>query len=432
MRLPTYRIASLLYAGLSLSSAVGLGWALARGHYYFAAALVPAVLLGVVLLSAAGRRTMRKITFMFNAVENDDYSFCFRSSAGRYDDELNMALNRIHGIMLAAKRRAREKEKYYELIMEQAGVGLLVVNERGNVFRTNSETLRLFGLPRMTHIDQLRPAASAVADAIRLLRSGDRRVVSYFDESGEKHFSLACTEFVTDGAVQRIVAVGNIDNALSAKEVESWSRLTRILTHEIMNSLAPITSLSETLCALHPSDDDMGRGLRTIAETSRRLVGFTENFRRFTRIPAPQKELLGVRELLEPAVRLAVTDPRIAVTLDVDPADTMIYADRTQVSQVVVNLLKNAVEALAGSDAPAIAVTSRIDAEENVLIEVADNGHAIPREVVDDIFTPFFTTKPDGSGIGLSVSRQIMLLHNGSLRLAQNTDSRVAFTLVFR
>ena len=218
--------------------------------------------------------------------------------------------------------------------------------------------------------------------------------------------------------------MSDIDDYLSAVQVESWSKLTRILTHEIMNSLAPITSLSDTLLHLgRRLDADVERGLDTISSTSRRLTAFVETFRRFTRIPEPRKSAFEVRGMLERAVMLAeVSD---MVRLDVEPSQMLIYADEGLVEQVAVNLLKNAREAAEGLSDGRIEVVARISADETVRIDFGDNGAAIPAEVSDNIFTPFFTTKPDGSGIG------IMQLHGGSLRLTSNVDGKVTFTLFF-
>ena len=198
-----------------------------------------------------------------------------------------------------------------------------------------------------------------------------------------------------------------------------------------MNSLAPITSLSDTLLHLgRPLDTDVAQGLETISATSRRLTAFVETFRRFTRIPEPQKAPVEVRGLLERAAALVAT-PQVGITVDVQPAEMLVYADEGLVSQVVVNLLKNAREAVAAQPDARIDVRARIDEGENIRIDVTDNGKAIPAAVTENIFTLFFTTKADGSGIGLSVSRRIMQLHNGSLRLTSNTDRRVTFTLLF-
>ena len=277
---------------------------------------------------------------------------------------------------------------------------------------------------------QVEPLLPEACRALTAIRSGERLRVRCRTESGEVNLSLTCSEITLDRRHLRVVAVSDIDDYLSAVQVESWSKLTRILTHEIMNSLAPITSLSDTLLHLgRRLDADVERGLDTISSTSRRLTAFVETFRRFTRIPEPRKSAFEVRGMLERAVMLAgVSD---VVRLDVEPSQMLIYADEGLVEQVAVNLLKNAREAAEGLSDGRIEVVARISADETVRIDFGDNGAAIPAEVSDNIFTPFFTTKSDGSGIGLSVSRRIMQLHGGSLRLTSNVDGKVTFTLFF-
>ena len=376
----------------------------ATGRYAFALLLLPFGGIAVYRLVRLYDASMRRVTFLLDAVENNDLNFRFcEGAASGGERALNVALNRIREIIVRAKLRAEERERYYRLIMECARTGLLTVDDRGSVYQVNDEAA---------------------------IRSGERLRVRSRNESGEVNLSLTCSEITLDRRHLRVVAVSDIDDYLSAVQVESWSKLTRILTHEIMNSLAPITSLSDTLLHLgRRLDADVERGLDTISSTSRRLTAFVETFRRFTRIPEPRKSAFEVRGMLERAVMLAgVSD---VVRLDVEPSQMLIYADEGLVEQVAVNLLKNAREAAEGLSDGRIEVVARISADETVRIDFGDNGAAIPAEVSDNIFTPFFTTKPDGSGIGLSVSRRIMQLHGGSLRLTSNVDGKVTFTLFF-
>lgn len=420
------------YAATLAGASAALGCIVMSRWYILSILLVP-------LIGAAGYRliriygdSIRRVTFMFNAIDNDDLTFRFREGTLQTDDRmLNAALNRIKEIIVRAKWRAEERERYYQLIMECARTGLLTVNDAGSVYQANGEALRIFGLPRMTHIRQAEPAAPEAYRILATIRPGERHHVKGVNEAGEINLSLSCSEITLEKKRLRVIAVSDIDDYLSETQIESWSKLTRILTHEIMNSLAPITSLSDTLLHLDRElDADVVRGLDTISATSRRLMAFVETFRRFTKIPEPQKAPFEVRGMLERAVMLSAA-PGIEIRLAVTPPDTLIYADETLVSQVVMNLLKNAREAVGTRRGAQIEIAASIDAGENVRIDISDNGGAIPAEVTDNIFTPFFTTKAEGSGIGLSVSRRIMQLHNGSLRLTANTDSRVTFTLLF-
>lgn len=417
---------------LLVLATAGLGAILASGFYIFSILFVPLVGLCIYRIIRRYGESIRRVTFMFNAIDNDDLTFRFRDDEAEADNRmLNTALNRIKEIIVRAKLRAEERERYYQLIMECARTGLVTVNDAGSVYQANGEALRIFGLPRMTHIRQTETSMPEACRALQEIRTGQRLHVKEMTEAGEVNLSLTCAEIMLDQKRLRVIAVSDINDYLAQTQIESWSKLTRILTHEIMNSLAPITSLSDTLLHLgRPLDTDVAQGLETISATSRRLTAFVETFRRFTRIPEPQKAPVEVRGLLERAAALVAT-PQVGITVDVQPAEMLVYADEGLVSQVVVNLLKNAREAVAAQPDARIDVRARIDEGENIRIDVTDNGKAIPAAVTENIFTPFFTTKADGSGIGLSVSRRIMQLHNGSLRLTSNTDRRVTFTLLF-
>ena len=219
-----------------------------------------------------------------------------------------------------------------------------------------------------------------------------------------------------------------LGDELSDKEIESWTKLTRILTHEIMNSLAPVTSISNTLLASPTDTKSIQSGLQTIHLTSERLMSFVDSFRQVTRIPQPQRSPIYLHELIENAKRLIEID-NVAFDVDIQPADTMVYVDRELMTQVLVNLLKNAREAI-GEQEGHIWITAHIDSAERIIIDVCNDCGPIPNEIAENIFTPFFTTKQDGSGIGLAVSRQIVRLHGGTLRLTSNRHNKIAFTLI--
>ena len=420
------------YTALLIAASGALGWVVTGSWYPLAILLVPVIGIAAYRLIGLYSDSIRRVTFMFNAIDNDDFTFRFHEDPSKVDNGmLNAALNRIKEILVRAKVRAEERERYYQLIMEYARTGLITINAAGSVYQANGEALRIFGLPRMTHIRQTETSMPEACRALQEIRTGQRLHVKEMTEAGEVNLSLTCAEIMLDQKRLRVIAVSDIDDYLAQTQIESWSKLTRILTHEIMNSLAPITSLSDTLLHLgRPLDADVAQGLETISATSRRLTAFVETFRRFTRIPEPQKAPVEVRGLLERAAALVAT-PQVGITVDVQPTEMLVYADEGLVSQVVVNLLKNAREAVAAQPDARIDVRARIDEGENIRIDVTDNGKAIPAAVTENIFTPFFTTKADGSGIGLSVSRRIMQLHNGSLRLTSNTDRRVTFTLLF-
>lgn len=413
-------------------ASVACGWVVAQGLYPLMLACVPLMVLAVWRILHIYGNSIRRVTFMFDAIENDDLSFRFNEDPSKVDNTmLNVALNRIKEILSQTKARAEERERYYQLIMESAQTGLITLNDTGSVYQANGEALRIFGVLQLHHVRQLEHSLPEVSRALATIRPGDKLRVSCTTESGDMALMLGCSKIMLEKRPRRVISVSDINNELNEIQVESWNKLSRILTHEIMNSLAPITSLSDTLLHMDRAlEPDLERGLETISATSRRLMTFVEGYRRFTRIPAPQREPFEVRELVRQAVVLtAAEEDALRIHVDIEPAETMIYADKAQLGQVMVNLLKNAREAIAGRHDGEIEIRSRIDAAEHVIIEISNNGGAIPAEVTENIFTPFYTTKPDGSGIGLSLSRRIMQLHGGSLRLSCNTDRRVTFTL---
>ena len=365
------------YTTLLAGASAGLGWSVTGAWYPLVILFVPLIGIAAYRLMRLYSDSIRRVTFMFNAIDNDDYTFRFHEDTSKVDNGmLNAALNRIKEIMVRAKLRAEEKERYYQLIMECARTGLITINDAGSVYQANGEALRIFGLPRMTHIQQLEPVAPEAYRVLTAIRPGEKHHVSCITETGEMSLSLGCSAIMLEERRLRVIAVSDINSEMSEMQIESWSKLTRILTHEIMNSLAPITSLSDTLLHIdREMNADVAHGLDTISATSRRLTEFVETFRRFTKIPAPQKAPVEVREVLEHAVTLIAAEG-IDIRLDIAPADTMVYADRTLVGQVVVNLLKNAREAVGTQRGAGIEIVSRIDAEENVVIEISNNGGA--------------------------------------------------------
>ena len=407
------------------------GYVWATNRHAHLIATIPIIIFCLFRLFRIYNELVERLMFVFNAVQNDDYSFRFTENPNITRHALvNQSLNRIKEVMDNAKMQIREREKYFELIMECAGIGIVTVMENGTVAQTNTKALRIVGMERLNHIDQLRILSEELCEAMHRIEPGAQLTARFATEIGDQNLVLSCSAMEFDGKQLRVISIGNIHEELDRKEVESWEKLTRILTHEIMNSLAPVTSISHTLLSSSGDAETMRQGLETIHATSDRLLRFVDSFRAVTRIPAPQKAPFYLSELVAESLSL-IPHEGIEVEVSIEPADTMLYADRALMSQVFVNLLKNATEALMAQDCDRkITIRSTIDAEERIQIEITNNGSAIPAEVAENIFTPFFTTKTDGSGIGLAVSRQIIRLHGGSLRLKHNEEGRVTFAVV--
>lgn len=372
------------------------------------------LLLVIAVVAVAGclyfwrryRSTVGKVAFLFNAIDNGDYNFRFAEGDKVTGDRvLNRSLNRVKGILTHARDEQMEREKYFELILDSVDTGIIVVEEsRGVVLRYNRAAQKLLKREVITHVDQIK--------------------------ENMKSFSLRETNTVLKGRRVRIVAFSDIKGELANQEIDSWVKLIRVLTHEIMNTVTPIVSLSDTL--LRQSEGEQREGLSVINRTGKDLVKFVENYRRFTHVPTPQPTLFYVEPFLERMSRLVgqILKDGCTVAVDVQPKDLIVYADEGLISRVVSNLLKNAAEAVpAGGHIWLKAYTGEND---TVVIDVVDDGPMIPGDVASHIFVPFFTTKKDGSGIGLSISRQIMRVSNGFISLVTDKQNKLTiFRLVF-
>jgi PAS domain S-box-containing protein len=375
---------------------------------------------------------------MFDAIDNADYAFKYATSGSFSNDKLvNNSLNRITKILFQAKADAVQKEKYYELIMDSITTGIIVIDDNGYIYQSNNEALRLLGLSIFTHAKQLRRIDEKLENILMNIQPGDKQQITFTNERGVVHLSIRVSEMTLREKHVRIMAINDINSELDDKEIDSWIRLTRVLTHEIMNSITPITSLSDTLISIHgDANTEIRNGLEVISTTGKSLISFVESYRKFTHIPEPHPSLFYVKKFAKRMVQLATHHnnfPNIKVIMSVEPDDLIVYADENLISQVVLNLLKNAMQAI-GHEQPdgLIEVKACCNEEETVFIEVSNNGPAIPLEEAEHIFIPFFTTKERGSGIGLSISRQIMRLSGGSITLKSNPAiQQTTFTLTF-
>ena len=352
------------------------------------------------------RKTVKKVVFLFDALDNGDYTFRFPEK-GKYDDDklMNASLNRVKEILRHARDEQIEREKYFELIIDSVDTGILVLDdERGVVLRCNKAALKLLQTEVVTHVNQIkdRLESLAVRDAYTTLKG--RRV--------------------------RIVAISDIKGELANQEIDSWVKLIRVLTHEIMNTITPIVSLSEVM--LTQAEGGRKAELEVINRTSKELVRFVENYRKFTHVPTPVPQLFYVKPFLERMARLAEQrmKPGCTVGVEVSPEDLLVYADEGLIGRVVSNLLKNAVEAVGGDGS--VSVRAYTGDDDKVVVDVTDDGEPIPDDVAAHVFVPFFTTKKDGSGVGLSISRQIMRVSNGTIQLVQDRCNKLTtFRLTF-
>ena len=395
-------------------------------------------LYSIRMMSELYKRNAQKVAFMFDAIDNSDYAFQYATRGRSSNDKLvSESLNRITQILFQAKAEAVQKEKYYELIMNSVNTGIIVLDDIGNIYQTNNEALRLLGLSVFTHVKQLARIDEKLQTTIANILPGDKHQISFVNERGTVNLSIRVSEMTLQEKHVRILAINDINSELDDKEIDSWIRLTRVLTHEIMNSVTPITSLSDTLLSIHEdADSEIRNGLEVISTTGKSLISFVESYRKFTHIPTPEPSLFYVQKFAERMTNLARHHnnfPNITININIEPADLIVYADEKLITQVVLNLLKNAMQAI-GSEEPdgQIELKAYCNPDESVIIEVSYNGPTIPPEEAEHIFVPFFTTKEGGSGIGLSISRQIMRLSGGSIALKSNPAiNKTSFILTF-
>lgn len=406
--------------------AAGSVWLLLSGYFLFLGLSICTIAFIAWLVIKLFGRSMSKITFMFNAIENDDFTFRFAENMSISTDRIfNASLNRIRDMIQLAKESIAERERYYEQILSQSSSGIVVADNRGVVYQTNDAALNLLGIHTLTHIRQLEIIAPEVAAAFMATEPREAINISFYNDIEQKRLSLAASyTFLWKVGAVKIITINDIGNQIEDAQVEGWVRLSRVLTHEIMNSLAPITSISDSLRSV--SDlQSIYRGLEVINTTGESLLHFVENFRRFTRVTKPSMSDFILYELLERCASLF--DREISIEC---PEKLVIHGDESLIGQVIVNLLKNAIEATQDDLCGKIWIKSTVRANGLPIIEIGNNGEQIPPSVRENIFVPFFTTKQSGSGVGLSLSRQIMRLHGGTLTLSNRADC-TEFILIF-
>lgn len=392
------------------------------------------VLTAVITTLATSRRMRRKVAYMLDALEDKELNFRFDESRFR-DRRFNITLNRLRNIFDKERREIIEQEQYYGLMLDHVQTGVAVIEEDGRVSYCNSTALALLGIATLGHIMQLRSAGKSLYEAFRKVAGSHEERASWYNESGKKTIALTASDATIRGKRVKVVAFNDISNEIAENEQESWTKLIRVLTHEIMNTITPIASLSETLSQYMNESENASpevlSGLETISESSRGLIRFVESYRNLTRVAAPVKKAFLVRDLMERVMQLTglqTEGSATRCTYTEKSEDILLYGDEGQISQIILNLVKNAVQA----DATQVDITAEISISESVIINVSNNGRPISKESQQEIFIPFYTTKHEGTGIGLSLSRQIMRLHYGTIDLTRSDNEATVFTLIFK
>lgn len=398
-----------------------------------------------VLLSGFyfSKRILRKVMYMLDALEDKEMNFRFDEKS-LFSRALHRTLNRIRLIFEKERQEISEQERYYGQMLDCVNTGIVVVdlNERskGRVLYNNKAATNILGVSSLSNIRQLANVSSELESCFDTVSVGNNEMkVSFYNEKGQISLSVVATLAFLQGKDVKIIVLNDISNEMSHNEEISWNKLIRVLTHEIMNTVTPIASLSRTLSQeLDSKSDDcpfernnLKLGLETIAESSKGLIKFVDTYRSLTRISTPVKKAFYLKELVDRVRQLTskqINDVGAKLLYVEKSDDILLYADEDQISQVFVNLIKNALQA----HAMLIEITAEIDFAETVVIHVSNNGKPINKENYDDIFVPFYTTKQEGTGVGLSLSRQIMRLHNGNISLVCSNEKNTVFKLQFK
>ena len=411
-------------------------WLVIERNWLWLCVAFPALVWTVVSFYRLYTYHTRKVAFLLDAIENDDPAVHFYEHVIDKDaSKVNVMLNRIACILQNIKKETIQREKYYELILDFVETGIVVLDGKGNVFQKNRKAMELLGMEVFTHVKQLGRVSESLRKVFEEILPGQKMQVEYTNERGKMTPYFRASSITIQDNPYRIIALNDISHELDDREIDSWIRLTRVLTHEMMNSLTPVTSLSEMLLTLPGAqkDEELRQGLETIHTTGKGLVNFVMSYRKLTRLPSPEPTLFDVRPFLERMVQLAGhqhPDSSIRIVLKEVQEDLMAYADENLLTQVMTNLLKNAVQAIGEAPDGEIRLRAYCDEQDMVRIEVSNNGPKIASEIAEQMFVPFFTTKEEGSGIGLSLSKQMMRLQGGSISLLPYRDEWTTFVVV--
>jgi two-component system nitrogen regulation sensor histidine kinase NtrY len=448
----SFRIVCLLRI-LLLAATVLLLIYLLHQTSLFATSLIVgvAVVAQVASLVRYVEKTNRDLARFLASVRYSDFSQTFSAGQrGSAFQELNAAFAEVMSEFQRARAERETQYRYLQTVVQHIGLAILSFDQAGEVDLMNNAAKRLLRVNHLKNIRSLESFSPQLVEALLNSKPGQKTLVKVEDEEETLTLAVLATEFRLPERSITLVSMQDIESELAEQEMAAWQKLIRVLTHEIMNSVTPIASLASTVNDLvvrtgqsqqdgsvrisPEAKDDIREAASTIRKRSQGLLHFVDAYRNLTRIPKPDFEIFPVRELLDRVAQLMknqIEEGGVQLEINVEPESLELTADPELIEQVLINLMLNSLEALKGAGDGKIRLRSRLDERGRVAITVADNGVGITDEVREKIFTPFFTTKKEGSGIGLSLSRQIMRLHRGNISVKSIPNESTAFTLRF-
>lgn len=388
---------------------------------------VIAALTYIVTRAATRRKIIGKIDFMSDALDSGETAFRYSESRWR-NRRLNKSLNRLRSIFEAEKADIRERERYFGTMLDHVQSGVIVIDGE-KIDYSNTVAKGFLGMAEISSLRQIGRISPDLANAFREASEMESRA-SFISERGTVQFSISACTARLHGKEVSIVTFNDITREMENNESESWTRLIRVLTHEIMNTVTPVASLSSALSQNLDSysAEDIRSALGTIASSSEGLISFVQSYRSLTHISAPVRKAFYLKDLVNDSVNIAKANwPSVNVLYRELSSDVILYADYGQMSQVLNNLIKNAVQAGAGN----VSITASIDKREQTVIDIANDGEPISASGQEQLFVPFYTTKgSSGTGVGLSLCRQIVRLNGGTIKLSSSTPEATVFTII--
>lgn len=451
----TFRFGIVLRVGFLVGTITLFLYLIFRTEYYVSTVLLCVTIIFQILqLIRYVERTNEKLTRFLNSIRYSDFSQSFPDHGmGDSFQALNEAFGRVIDEFKKERAEKQEHFRYLQTVVQHVGIGLISFNHKGEVELINTAAKRLFQVPALRNIQALGNISPQLLDTVTGLKGGNRTLVRVTVDNETLQLAIYATEFRMHNDLYKLVSFQNIHTELEEKEMEAWQNLTQVLAHEIMNSITPIASLSDTVHMLleHKSREennhytidkeplmDVKEALHTINKRSHGLMRFVNSYRNFTQIPEPSFELFPVEELLLRVRNLnkgEAESQNVDIKVSVDPSTLELTADPQLIEQVLINLIKNAFRALQTTEHAEIRLRSFMDSDGKVLIQIQDNGPGISEENIQKIFIPFYSTSQPtergGSGIGLSLSRQIMRMHRGTLTVKSDMEKGTVFTLRF-
>ncbi len=444
MAFRNFRIVLALRVVLLVASLLLFVYLLQTPFYSTVVLVALAIILQCIGLYRFVDTTNTEIARFLRSVRFGDFSQSFTGKGrGSSFEEMSAAFAEVMAQFRQTRMEAEEQHQYLDTVVQHIGVGLLAFTGMGRVHLINTAAKRLLNINHLTHIRALESVSKSLVDTLVNMRAGDKALVKIQRNNELVQLAIQATEFKLREQRYVLASIHNIRTELEEREMEAYQKLIRVLTHEIMNSMTPISSLAASVNDVLSTDEhdggsvkkeDIREAVQTIEKRSRGLLRFVEAYRNLTRIPKPKFRIFQVSELIrqvEQLMRTQMPDHRVQFSSNVDPATLELTADQEMIEQVLINLLLNAFHAVRQNPEGAVRLASFLDKRGHVIIDVIDNGPGIPEDVKEKMFIPFFTTKKEGSGIGLSLSKEIMRLHRGAIHVHDANEGGTVFRLVF-